>query len=268
MNKILLIGVACLFSLSASAQASWRWSMKPLLSGYNILVTSNGFVTLGNTNVLYTAYNGQILYAYSNNVNGGLSTNQISADAFQSTELSADVNADIVANAALVISFGNTNLTPIITTNLSGQIIVPNFNTNGLIGAVPWPLNSSGSGPNWSFGSTNYYPQFGGNGALSVTNQLFVSLYRMYDNPKGGIGPSPAGPSYRFTETTPGFTVALTVNNSGTIPTTVYTNLPLNFLQGARKVYCSLSLTNSTYTVGTNQTPLLVNQVSIQQPQP
>lgn len=259
MKKLILVlGLILGFiSLGVADSATPTWKFIPLLSGYNVFVPTNSApvagvvptVGLGSTNVLYTSYNGQVLFSLTNNyVNGVLNTNGVAPDAFRRIDLASDANGDIVANAALGLYIGNTNWIPIVVTNSFGQYMVTN-----------WILATS-QYPNWmNPASTNAYINF----PAAATNVLTVNLYRvMTANPQGGGQGANLGPSFMIPETTPGFTFQ--VNATGITPLAVITNLPIGFLTGARSVYCTMTCTNGAV----NNAGLLVNQLGILQPQP
>lgn len=247
----------------------------PLLSGYNVLVLSNavpaiGTVTgvgLGTTNVLYTAYNGQILYSLTNNsINATLNTNFVAKDAFQTVDISPDNNGDINANASVWIMIGNTNLIPIAITNSVGQWFVPSLpNTTNYATAAwatAWPLAPS-TGPSWmSPATTNTYPLFD----PKSTNTIVVTLYRAPTlKLSGGLG-SDLSPAVPMWETSSAFSFAVTQTGLNTV-VCVSTNLPIGWLQGARHVYATVQLPPNLST-NLPTSGVLVNQLGILQPQP
>lgn len=266
-KQLIAVLVGLLLCDSVFAQNAARtMRFLPFLSGYNVLVPTNSTVTLGQTNVLYTMYNGQIVYSLTNTVvNGTLNTNSTSGDAFKFITLMADVNGDINANAALVITIGQTNLIPIAITNSVGQWFVPggglitNYSTGAW--AVNWPLTPSGV-PNWmSPATTNIYPGFA---AGATTNVVNVTLYRgptMKMGGGGGLGPDLAA-GVPIWETAAEWSTNVT--QIGVTATTKIYNLPTVFLQGAHNVYVSLTQSN---TASQNATGALVNQIGILQPQ-
>ena len=254
LKKIAAIGTGLLLGASAMAQSGAAPIPRflPLLSGYNVLVTTNGAVTLGTTNTLFTAYNGQVLYSLTNNmINGTVNTNASAADAFQTVALLPDANGDINANAAIWVAVGYTNWIPVVVTNSVGQYFVTNN----------WILGES-STPNWMYpATTNYYPSFG----ASATNVVTVTLYRAgTKNPKGGISGSINNGSFpMLAETTSAFNIVLTAN--GTTGVCVTSNLPAAWLQGAKHVYASVNI--ATNNAGANNLGIIVNQIGILQPQ-
>lgn len=279
MKKLLttlgFIGLVAVSALGQNSSAP-QFRFLPLFSGYNMLVPTNltygpgvlpqAGVSVTATNVLYTAYNGQILYAYSNNINGGLSSNGFAADAFKIVRLVPDNNADVNANASVIISIGNTNYLPIVATNSTGQFFIPTVTTNGafpfLAGPNPtiWPLGNS-SGPNWMFpATTNFYPSF-----ATGTNPVVVSLYRAHAaRLNGGGDASPGNNTYIFeTSSAFSFTVASPVGAVGSTVQTVITNLPIAWLQGANFVAATITATAS----GASSQGVLVNQLGLLQPQ-
>lgn len=259
MKKLILVlGLILGFiSLGVAQSSSPIWKAIPLLSGYNVFVPTNPIpvggvvltVGLGNTNVIYTTYAGQVLLSLTNNVvNGILNTNGVAADAFKRVDLSPDVNGDINANTALAVYIGNTNWIPMVSTNSFGQLVT----TNWILAPQQYPswLNPV---------STNAYPLF----TSATTNVITISLYRVSSsNPQGGgTGPN-IGPTFMIPETTPGFTFGL--NTTGITPLSVITNLPVGFLTGARSVYMTATCTNAAG----NGSGVLLNQAFILQPQP
>ncbi|MDE2097286.1 MAG: hypothetical protein KGL39_08595 [Patescibacteria group bacterium] len=286
MKKILAISISLLSAFVVEAQNAGThvWQFQPLLSGYNVVVPSNGIVgpqalsspftvaDVTSTNVLFTKYNGQNVYSYSNNVNGRLRSSGFVGDAFNLVKLVSDANGDINANASLWIMLGQTNYIPTVGTNTSGQFIVPGYQTNGLAPAlggslVPWPL-AVANGPVWQGNATtNFFPLFG-QGGQAITNQLIVNLYAVSTmNPKGGMGPD-LNPTVPLAESTPSFTAYFPMaGNTAVTPLVFSTNLPTAFLQHARMVYMTIGFTNSIYTAGTNAWNVLLNQAGIVQPQ-
>ncbi len=286
MKKILILGLTS-FSLTFTVPAqtiTHIWRAMPLLSGYNVSVPSNQVVgpavlpgsgvaaNVVATNVLWTKYNGQIVYSYSNNVNGGMGTNGYIADAFQSASLVSDANGDINANACLWIALNQTNYLPVIATNSFGQIVVPGTSTNGLLpvfgGPNPtlWPL-AVNSGPNWlPQGTTNFYPLYSqSTGVGVITNNLIVSLYRAPGfSMQGGIGPD-LQPKVNLFENAPVWVWYINVTNG--LPQVLSSNLPATLLQGGKDFVVTLGLTNSIEPVTTNTASVLVNQVLLLQPQ-
>jgi hypothetical protein len=262
--------VALTLSFTAVAQSTTPiQKFIPLLSGYNVLVPTNRSVGMFATNVLYTTYGGQVLYSLTNNIGGGVGSNSIAGDAFDWATLSADANGDINANAALIITWGNTNYIPMVTTNLSGQWIIPPAGfTNAYFGTTGyggWPLATSAF-PNWmTAATTNYYPLF----SACLTNAVTVSLYRAVSlNYQGTPNSSVLGPSIPLVETTSQFSFVLT-NISMLSPGGFITNLPATWLQGGKFAYATIAITNAASTGTTGPAfPMLVNQLGILQPQP
>ena len=247
IKNIAVVATGLLLGMSAMAQTSGMSAARyiPLLTGFDVLVTTNTTPGFGVTNTLYTSANGQIVYSLTNNTfNGTLNTNLTVPDAFKVVTLLPDVNADINGNASVFISIGNTNLIPIAVTNNYGQYFVTN-----------WPLALS-QVPNWMYpATTNLYPTF----TAQSTNAITVTLYAGIPEIRGGIGPN-QGTGYPLFETTGSF--SFTVIPTGTTPFSIFTNLPTSFLQHAHKVYAAI-------TVGAGVTTnLLINTLGIVQPQP
>ena len=277
-NKIAAVGIGLCLTFSAFAQSQAPiFRFLPLLSGYNLLVpTNNPPVTslgqvstntiYGATNLLFTAYNGQVLYSYSNNVNGGLNTNGVVGDAFKIQTLSPDVNGDIVANASLIVYVGNTNWIPVVTTNAFGQWVIPpvGFTNNYLTTAYGgWPLAVS-QYPNWNnLATTNYYPGF----SAANSNIVTISLYRGSSiNPQGGIsGGSVLGPSTTVFEGMSLWTTNFV--NPGIVPTAFVFPLPTAWTQCAHRIYCAITSSNCA-TTGNGINGVLINQIGLLQPQP
>jgi hypothetical protein len=247
IQKIAAILSGLLLTGAVHAQSSATPVMRfvPLLTGYNVLVTTNATVGLGVTNVGFSSYAGQILYSLTNNViNGTANTNLVAPDAFRAVSLVPDINGDLVANASVFISIGNTNLIPIAVTNSFGQYFVTN-----------WPLALQ-QYPNWMYpGTTNVYPTFN----AQSTNALTVTLYAGIGDIRGGVGPN-QGNTFPLWESTGTF--SFTVIPNGTTNVAVFTNLPIGFLQHAHKVYATISANPGGTGLG-----VLVNQLGILQPQ-
>jgi hypothetical protein len=249
--KKLLISLLTLASLAAVGQpATPIMRFIPLLSGYNVLISTNSTaIGLGSSNVLYTTYNGQVLFSLTNNnVNGTLNTNGVAPDAFKIISLASDANGDVNANAAVYAYACQTNWIPTVVTNSQGQEIVTN-----------WVLAPS-TYPNWQNpASTNAYPL----GTLTGTNNIVVTLYRGVSlNPQGSIGPTIGNnTNVVLWETTSSFSFIITPT-SATTPIGVITNLPISWLQGAKFVYATVS------SSATNNTGAFLNQLGILQPQP
>lgn len=278
------LGLSVTLTVSAQNAGTHIWQFKSLLNGYNLMASNtligpanlNPLVTGGvqASNLLYTRFNGQIVYSYSNNVNGGLGTNQVAPDAFKAVQLVSDANGDFIGtNATLFIMLGNTNYIPTVGTNSQGQYITVGSSTNGLIAwnggnITPWPLWPS-TGPNWlPAATTNQYPTIGAitaNGAF--TNQVFVSLYAAPSATLGGDLGDSLMPTIPFFDSTADFTYTFTVTGSGTTPQVVSVGLPTSLIQKGRLIECTIAFTNTTYLVGTNIDNLLINQIGIVQPQ-
>lgn len=241
--KLLIAGAAACLTISTEA-ANWQYDS--LLGGYNVDIASNTVATaIGqtSTNVLYTSLQGQVLYSLTNNyVNGVLNTNSIAGDAFSLAFLKSDANGDVVANAALVISIGNTNLIPPVVTNSVGQWFVTN-----------WVINPQVY-PGYMYpATTNYYPQY----VAADTNVITISLYRAVNS----YGP-PSNPTYVW-DTTSGFTT--TFMATGLTPLTLNTNLPIAWTQGASAVKAVISMPPN---VNNNGGHVLLNFLGISQPIP
>ena len=265
VKKIAAVGASLLIAGSAFAQSGVAptYRFLPLLNGYNVLVPTNATVGYGSTNVLYTTYAGQVVYSYSNNVNGGLNTNYTAPDAFKVQSLASDANGDINANASLWIYVGNTNWIPVVTTNSVGQWMVPpaGFTNLTLTTAYAgWPLAPASAFPNWmGLATTNYYPAF----IASATNVVTVSLFASPTmNPQGGTGSATLGPVAPIWETTASFVTSVTPN--GITAVCLSTNLPIAFLQHGRHIYATLS---APPNLASNGNGILVNQLGILQPQ-
>jgi hypothetical protein len=248
MKKLLIsfFTLSCFVAVGQTTTPTMRFM--PLLSGYNVLVSTNSTaIGLGSTNVLYTSYNGQVLFSLTNNnVNGTLNTNGVAPDAFKVISLASDANGDINANASVYIYVGNTNWIPNVVTNSFGQEIV----TNWLLAVSQYP--------NWQNpASTNAYPI----GGFTGTNNFVVTLYRgPTANPQGNIGAT-LGPNLNLWENTSQFSFIVTPTTA-TTPYGFITNLPASWLQGAKFVYATISCG------ATNNTGGIVNQLGILQPQP
>lgn len=252
ITKIIVVGTMLLSPFAALAQQSATPVMRfiPFFTGYNVQVPTNTVAGIGVTNLLYSNVQGQNVYSLTNqNVNGTVITNSISGDAFQQIGLKADVNGDIVANAAVVVYVNNTNLIPIGVTNSFGQWFVTN-----------WPLAVS-QFPNWMYpATTNLFPQV----TSADTNLVTINLYRVTDI-RGGFGNALAVNTPQMVETAASFSFSF--NPTSTTNGVIYTNLPVAWLQGARQV-------RATITVGANggnnnnAEGILINQLGILQPQP
>ncbi len=261
-KKIAVLGLTLLVTSSVMAGALTRFL--PLLSGYNVLVTTNAAVGFGVTNTLNTSYNGQIIHSITNDVfNGTLNTNVLTPDAFRVISLEPDANGDINANAYVTVMIGNTNYIPIAITNSVGQWFVPtqpyttNYATAGY--ATVWPLGIN-TGPSWmSPATTNLYPGI----PAASTNAWTITLYRAGTTKlQGGLGADQA-PYTPMWETTGAF--SFSVAATGVTPVCVITNLPVGWLQGARFVYATVS---GAANLGSNGGTNIVNQLGIVQPQP
>lgn len=261
-----LIKCICLLLAFAAGSVQAQYSTSPtarfmpLLSGYNVYVPSNSVVGYGSTNVLNTTYAGQIIRSLTNNtINGTANTNLVAPDAFKLVGLQPNAVGDYTANAAVVITLGNTNLLPIAVTNSVGQWFIPSmpYTTNYATAAwaTTWPLAPSPA-PNWMYpATTNIYPAF----TATATNLITVTLYRSaWSNPSEAT----TGPKVYTWETTSSF--SFSVNANGVTPVTVLTNLPAAWLLGARHVYATVTANNVT----ANTSGVLINQLGIVQPQP
>lgn len=260
LKQLASVGAGLLLCATVMAQNSVSTIHRyiPLVTGYNVYVQTNTTPGLGVTNTLFTIYNGQVVYSLTNNSYNGstVNTNLIAPDAFKVVTLSADVNGDINANAALYLYFGNTNWIPIAITNILGQWFVPTLpyttNYSTAAWATVWPLGI-GSAPNWmSPATTNTYPNLNG------TNLVTVNLYAgAASNPQGGIGPD-LGPNVYLWETSP--SMSFTLTTTGGTPYGFFTNLPTSFTQHAKHVYMTIS-------VNTTNNGVLLNTAGILQPQ-
>jgi hypothetical protein len=255
IKTLVLVGAMAL-PLASFAQSSATPIVKflPLLSGYNVAVPTNATVGIGSTNVLFTAYNGQVLYSLTNNMGN---TNSVAADAFQPVKLSPDANGDVVANASLVYAFGNTNLIPQVVTNSAGQwFVVTTTGTNvlNLGNYTAWPLAAPNS-QMWMYpATTNYYQQY----LVNSTNVVTINIYRAPALTANGASTGGAVPLW---ETTAGFTTNITTTATSQYG---YCALPVGFMQGAAFVKATVTggpLANSSVTT-------LLNQLGIVQPQP
>jgi hypothetical protein len=248
MKKLISILSASLLGTAAFAQSGTPiYRFQPLLSGFNVNVTTNTAAGLGVTNTVYSTYGGQIVHSLTNDVfNGTLNTNLVVADAFKIATLGSDVNGDINANAYVTILVGNTNYIPLAVTNSFGQYYVTN-----------WALGTS-QYPNWMYpATTNLYPAFTANS----TNTLTVTLYRAGTLKLAGGISADLNPATPMWETTSAF--SFTVAPNGLTPVCVITNLPIAWLQGARHVYATI-----TAATGAGTGSILVNQLGIVQPTP
>ena len=296
-RKLITVGALLLATiLPATAQQSATPIIKaiPLLTGYNVLIQTNqatnslafnqptaygtlfGWTngpTYGVSNVLYTSYNGQIVYSYNviTNLASGVNTNIIAKDAFQGAELSADVNGDVNANTSLWVMLGNTNFIPLWTTNSAGQTFIPPAGfTNATFTTAygGWPLAPGGAYPNWMLPvTTNFYPSalIGNvNSASLLTNTVIFTLFRSpgFGMQGGGINGSTLAPTYPILESTPFFSTNISFG-SATAPIIASFPLTSTYLQGAKKIFLAVQVT-STYT---NTAGILLNQAFITQPQ-
>jgi hypothetical protein len=267
-----------LFLLTASFAAFGQVSsmnrvvFTPLLSGYNVLLTSNttgnaaaNAVGPGSTNIMFTTGYGNVLFSLVTNlVNGVLNTNLTAPDAFATGETFPDVNGDYQSNCELMVYINNTNWVPPITTNSIGQWIVPppGF-TNAMFPTTQagWILQSGpGSGfPSWSAPvSTNAwnYPIVI-DGAAS-TNVLVVELFGA---PSGTANGADNGPAVPIWDTTARFTYNITWTGAGPVKATVV--LPPGALAGCKKVKAEF------YTIVTNSLEqVIINQCGLTQPHP
>ncbi len=239
MKKILSILGLLALTASAFAQADptpvTRWL--PLINGYNVAIPTNQApVGILSTNVQYTTPSGKIVYSYSvTGASNGLS------DAFANVRLQNDNNGDALANATLVIAYGNTNLYPI--TNSTG------FVTN-------WALADPTLG-SFIQGTANTYPLQNANS----TNFVTVNLVRpFWDNPRGDN--LNGYPNYRLYETDAKNTFSVTFNQAAT-GGMIVTNIPAAFMQGVRNVSASISATNAAG----NGFATVINFLGISQPQ-
>ncbi len=235
MKKFLSILGLMAITVAAFGQAnpSPRMTWRPFISGYNVAVPTNTAVGLLSTNVEYTTVDGKVVFSH---MNTGVTNGN--GEAFQNVIVQNDAQGDAVANATLVISYGNTNLIPI--TNASG------FITN-------WSLADPTLGSQ-VVGTANLYPVQNANS----TNFCTVTLYKGYwDNPRGE---NITYPSYRVYEPTSTFTVTFTQAATGGM---IVTNIPAIWMQGARNVTCTLAATN----LAGNGSATLVNFIGISQPQ-
>lgn len=237
MKNILKIiaGLAlCAVSAFAQSDPTPRMTWRPLINGFNVAIPTNqGNIGLLSTNIEYTRVDGKVVFSYSvTGVTNG------TADAFQPAIIQNDNNGDAVANATLVLVYGNTNFIPI--TNTSG------FVTN-------WVLSNPTLGSQ-VVGSANVYPI---NNANS-TNFVTINLYRSFwDNP---LGDNVTYPSQRSFEPASTFTVTFSQAAAGGM---LVTNIPAIFMQGARNVTATIQATNAAG----NGSATLINFMGISQPQ-
>ena len=237
MKKLLSIFGLLAVSVAAFGQANPspknRWLP---LAAYNVAIPTNQApVSLLSTNVEYTTASGKIVYSYS--VTGATNA---TGDAFKNVILQSDAQGDAVANATLIIAYGNTNLYPI--TNASG------FVTN-------WALADPTLGSQ-VIGTANVYPVQNANS----TNLVTVNLVRSFwDNPRGDDTTYPA---YRQYETDGQALFTVTFNQSAT-GGLIRTNIPAIWMQGVRNVAASISATNAAG----NGAATVINFIGISQPQ-
>jgi hypothetical protein len=271
MKKFLTIVLAAGFALSAF---SANILLSPLLSGYNVLTTTNTTATgqfgagtyaeLGQSNVLFTLPNGQAVYSlvtnlYFSSTGSSTTTNALSAnpvgDAFRVIKLYPDANGDYNGTTTLILYTGNTNWEPNFywATNANGLVYLLT-NTVGNY----WPLATS-LAPNWNYPATpTAYPTW----PTSTTNAVTVNLYAGGGKPNSS-GDVPASFPALFT-TAP--TWSVTFNVPAGIPTLWMTNIPAANLQQFREVYCSITVAPvAGQTTTTNE---LINFLGIMQPVP
>jgi len=282
MKKLLLIALTvCGLAVGASAQSATPiFRFLPLFTGYNVLIPTNltgafggagSFAGMGQTNVQYTTYNGQVLYSLTNNnyYTATNSTNTIvantniySADAFQVIHLTPDVNGDIASNATLFIVSGYTNYEPqfYLFTNAYGQTSIFTNNLNGTASTY-WPLFSGGAFPNWQYPATpNTYPTWG----ATQTNAVTISLFASAGDIKGGLGDKMSQTLPQMWETAASYTV--TTNLPAGVPNVSAIPLPYNIICRGANIYAQISLVPVTGQL--SSTNFLVNQLGILQPQP
>ena len=233
--KKLLIALTLTYTLATSMAANY--SESALINGWNLYVTNTTAAVVGGTNNLYTYIHGEVFYSLTNNMGN---TNTIAPDAFVgNVPLLADMNGNVVANAAIHYYIGNTNWIPLAVTNSQGQWFVTNS----------WPLASSRY-PTYMYpATTNLYPSQGiiGLGTNNVT----------FNFQKGWNLGTKAYPIYVWDTTTNTWSF----NVAGTGPQAGTTNVPISWAQGATLIRLHDVSNNST-----NAT--IVNQVSLGQPTP
>jgi hypothetical protein len=268
-KKIAAVGVGVTLTVSAFGQVSGAapaWQFTPLLSGYNLLVQSNllgstglaysgtnAGATLGTTNVQYTTYNGQVVLSYNMITNnaGSANTNLSAPDAFKTVELTPDANGDINRNASLIVMWGNTNYIP--------QVSLVSTNPT-VFASTNWALAVS-QYPNWlSPATTNTYPKFD----TAQTNTVFVLLFRSPSlKTQGGVGPD-LQPAIPMWESTSSFMASFTTA-TGNTPGCMITNLPAEWLIGAKHVYANVWLP-ANLTTNLASGGVLINQLGILAP--
>jgi len=232
----------------------------PLISGWNLLVTNNGGAFVGGTNNEFTEYSGQIVYSLTNNAAGSNTNsagypNIIWPDAFVNLgiTLKPDMNADYNANAAVHYYLDNTNWIPQTFTNSYGQTVVTNS----------WVLLPSSNPTYFPPGTTNLYSR----SLLENQRTNIVNFYlqRGWKYPIGGN-------SIYVWDQTNVWSFAVAETNAATgnpTPIAGVTNLPTTFTQGADvfRLY-AVTLSPSADSVASSNDAVLINVISIGQPQP
>jgi len=258
--KRILISLLTILPIVAFAQASASpvYRFMPLLSGYNVALTTNVTYGVGTTNAEFTTYQGVIEYSLTNNIGGS----NVWGDAFKYGVLLPDSQGDYVANAQVCVYAGNTNWFPIATTNAFMQWYIPpaGFTNTGYFTTAyaGWPLAMSGYQP-WMYpATTNTYPGYSG----VFTNTITVNLYRAPAATPNGTT-AEVGPAQPLWETTPGLSFTVTV--IGVTPVYFQTNLPATFLQGGPRIKATVTVASYAFGQGFGT---MLNQLGLGQPQP
>ena len=247
MKKLISLAAGLGLALTVSAA---NYVEQPLLTGWNLYITNNGVAVVNTTNNLYTLLNGQVVYSMTNNLGN---TNTIWPDAFVAggVSLKSDANGDYVANAAIHYYLNNTNWIPQVVTNAYGQYVISNN----------WVLLPSLNPTYMPPATTNYYPGFLWSG---LSNSITFNIQRgwKYNNGSYSI--------VVWDTSTNLFSFSVSETFSGAVtPVSGVTNLPTVFTQGADFFRCqSITCTTNGASGGAGTNMVLVNALSIGQPQP
>jgi hypothetical protein len=278
MKKLILSGLGALMLVAPSCfgQAAPQaiYHETPLLNGWNVWLTNATTVYVGESNVLYTTPQGQVVYSLDNITNWtGVNTNSIAPDPFnravqmlsdasgnigsypivgQGGSVTNEYNSTYLSGLAIHVLMDNTNFIPIVTTNAQGQWYIPptgTYVTNYLwsLGGLAyggWPPLQT-QWPQYLYpATTNTYPSF-----VTSTHSAVFCFQRGWNF--GTV----TTPNYVWDSTTNTFIFTAT-QAAGDVPQVVITNLPTSFVIGAQFIRL-----NSVSDSGSSAGVTLVNGV-------
>lgn len=223
IKNLLASVIVGFYALSVQAQPGIKHTTATFINGCNIYMPTNITYQYGYTNILFDNLQGAPVFSLSNNAVYYTNAVGVTSNVFTYPPAIVDVsswcdaNGGVLANAAITIGINATNLF------LQG-LSIPNPNN---------PNSVTGSNPTATTTNIGW-----GQMVLPVATSTNILTFTFQKGVDGGGYPSQQGipaPSIYDTTIADQFVVVVT-NTSGLIPVVICTNLPSNFLTGAKSI--------------------------------